>query len=203
MPEPWIQTLTGHPFPILSATSADIRFPEIAEALSKICRFNGHCRGFYSVAQHSVLVADIVQADTGATPYTDDGREMLLYALLHDAHEAYISDIITPVKQALGMDRAITEATDRLDAAIFAAAGLPVEMPGHVKRAVKNADLTALMTEKRDLLTDAPACSFKRPPFKRVISAQSWVTANDRFMAKFRQLTQWPANGDGIGRGAL
>lgn len=85
----WIQTFTGAAFSPLAPRSEDIRLEDIAAALSKMCRYAGHCIRFYSVAEHSVLVAE-------AAP-----DWCKLDALLHDASEAYLVDIPRPLKPHL------------------------------------------------------------------------------------------------------
>ncbi len=83
----WIQTFTGKKVYPLSPRVADIDIRDIAHALSLLCRFGGHCSEFYSVAQHSVYVAY-------ALP-----DHLRLWGLLHDAAEAYLCDIPSPVKR--------------------------------------------------------------------------------------------------------
>lgn len=87
MTDPRIITLTGKLVDPLDLKPADIDIEDIAHALSNLCRFTGHCPKFYSVAQHSCFVASLVP------------RELRLAALLHDASEAYLSDIASPTKQ--------------------------------------------------------------------------------------------------------
>ena len=116
-----------------------INWIDIAESLAKQCRFNGHCKEFYSVAQHSVLVANAVPS-----PYH-------LYGLLHDAHEAFIGDITRPVKNLIGRNY-IKDIEQKIDHAIYKAAG--VEAPSDAIHAlIKEADNRVLATEKRDLVT--------------------------------------------------
>ena len=74
----------------------DINIEDIAHNLSQICRFTGSTPGFYSVAEHSCIVADMVSG------YDEGSMHYMLTALLHDAHEAYIGDIIRPIKDILG-----------------------------------------------------------------------------------------------------
>lgn len=82
----WIQTYTGKQFYVLDPQPEDIDIEDIAHALSNMCRYAGHCKKFYSVAEHSILVADYLPI------------EYQLGALLHDASEAYLVDIPRPFK---------------------------------------------------------------------------------------------------------
>ncbi len=94
MREPWIQTFTGHEFPLLSPQPEDFDIKDIAHALSNICRYTGHCRKFYSVAEHSVRVAYYLEARE-----PDFKKRAFKAGLLHDATEAYLQDISSPLKR--------------------------------------------------------------------------------------------------------
>lgn len=162
---PWIQTGTGIAFDLIEPRPEMVNFEvDIAEGLSRIARFNGHVRsGPYSVAQHSVMGADFLLRETG--------DETLAAAfLLHDAHEAYIGDIATPVKWALaatvhscntqpcGVDvlrAGLTRLRTNIDFAIFAAAGLLAVLESE-EREIKQMDLRMMMTERRHLLGPSP-----------------------------------------------
>lgn len=85
----WIETHTGIKFYPLDPRPEEIDIKDIAHALSMVCRFNGHCSKFFSVAEHSMSVVDLVE------------DQYKLQALLHDASEAYISDIARPIKRFL------------------------------------------------------------------------------------------------------
>ena len=134
---PWIQTYTGKKFYFLNPIVDSVCIEDIAHALSNICRYTGHTKEFYSVAQHSVLAVDNV-------PYEDS-----LAALLHDATETYLTDISKPLKTLLPQYR---ELEDKVHKVISEKFGLPNKLPD----SVKEADLRLLATEKRDLLIGEP-----------------------------------------------
>ncbi|WP_296232280.1 phosphohydrolase [uncultured Pseudomonas sp.] len=90
----WILTNSARPFDLLNPRAQDILTTDLAHALSLVCRFCGHCAHHYSVAQHSLLVAYIIEKE-GGTP------EEQLAGLLHDGTEAYISDLTRPLKLLL------------------------------------------------------------------------------------------------------
>ncbi|MBU1692317.1 MAG: metal-dependent phosphohydrolase [Gammaproteobacteria bacterium] len=168
----WIQTYTGRRFYPLNPMPEDIEILDIAHALSHLCRFNGHTRQFYSVAQHSVLVMCVVP------------EPLALAALLHDATEAYFADIVTPIKRHLGE---IGEVEQRIHEAIAARFGIPVEMDPLIKRA----DLELLATERRDLLLptdDEWACLKGVEPRFEQITAWDPETAKKMFLEQFEGL---------------
>lgn len=82
----WIMTFMGKKFYPLDPEGSDYCIEDIAHALSNICRFTGHCNQFYSVAQHSMIVSELVS------------RKYAVWGLMHDASEAYITDIARPLK---------------------------------------------------------------------------------------------------------
>ncbi|MDP3848594.1 MAG: phosphohydrolase [Pseudomonas sp.] len=133
----WILTLTGKRFELLAPTAAMIDPMDIAHSLAHQCRFNGHSRGFYSVAQHCCIVADLVP------------EEHQLVALLHDATEAYVGDLVRPLKQLLP---AFVDIEHRIWLAICERFNLDTELPA----CVHDADLIALATERRDLMPAHP-----------------------------------------------
>lgn len=141
--EPFIQTVSGRRVNPFALATADIDIDDIAQALANQCRFGGHCRRFYSVAQHSCLVADLVRAQGG------DGTASL-WALLHDAPEAYLSDLPHPLKHFSTFGRLYREAEDKLQQAITEHFGLPPEPPAALReadRALLGAERLALMAE--------------------------------------------------------
>lgn len=148
----WIQTYSGRRFRPMAPRVEDVDIEDIAQALSNLCRFNGHCRSFYSVAQHSILVSELVPPDAAKA------------ALLHDAAEAYFGDITRPVKEELyffppapnSVLETVGVMEKKIAGVIFEAFGLEWPMMDSVTRLVQNADLKALATERRDLLRWTP-----------------------------------------------
>jgi hypothetical protein len=91
----WMQTYSGRKVDLKCPQPKDIYIDDIAHALSMMCRFGGHCKNFYSVAEHSLLVERVVALNL------PDTKTMNLAALLHDAAEAYLGDVISPLKKLL------------------------------------------------------------------------------------------------------
>ena len=131
----WVTTYTGGTFFPLAPRVEDVRIEDIAHALSNLCRFAGHVSEFYSVAQHSVLVSQICDPDDG------------LWGLLHDASEAYLCDIVSPVKRAPAL-AGYREVEHGVMQVIAQACGLPIDEPMSVKRA----DRALLRLEQRELM---------------------------------------------------
>jgi uncharacterized protein len=131
--EAWMLTSIGRQFHPFKPAPEVIHIRDIANALSKICRFGGHTQRFYSVAQHSVLVSEHV------------GTRNALIGLLHDAPEAYVGDMIYPVKACLPAFKALER---QVWGAIAARFNIPREVPDEVKRV----DLRLLATERRALM---------------------------------------------------
>jgi len=137
VPGDWIQTFTGRRFDPLRPDPADVDIRDVAHSLSLLCRFNGHCLAYYSVAEHSVRVSLLVPPP------------LAMWGLVHDAAEAYLSDLPRPVKHRFP---AFSDMEDRLLEVIVRRFGLPWPMPPEVKRA----DDVLLATERRDLMAEGP-----------------------------------------------
>jgi hypothetical protein len=102
MTNPWLQTHSGNAFYYTDPDRSHIAIHDIAAALSKICRFHGHCLKFYSVAQHSVLVSHHVETVDGFSALSfSQQQNVLRWALMHDAAKAYIGDIARPLRYSL------------------------------------------------------------------------------------------------------
>lgn len=119
----WVQTHTGRRFDLLDVEDNEIEIYDIAHALGNLCRFNGHTAGFYSVAEHSVVVSLRV-------PPEDQ-----LQALLHDATEAYLGDVTEPLKRLLPEYRTLES---RLWAHIARTYGVRPELTANVRQADKD-----------------------------------------------------------------
>ena len=166
----WIQTYSGRQFFPLEPRIEDVDIRDIAHALSLLCRFNGHSRVFYSVAEHSVRVSRALAGPVAA------------WGLLHDAAEAYLSDIPTPIKRRLPEFGA---AEDRLLRVIVESFGLSWPMPPDVDEA----DRRALATEARDLMDLPPRdWGLDALPFAEAIRPWSPVEAEDAFLLAFNRL---------------
>jgi hypothetical protein len=135
----YMVTYTGKEFYPLDPDPADIDIKDIAQALSNCCRFTGHVKNFYSVAQHSVIVSHLCEPENA------------LAGLLHDASEAYLSDIARPVKYTKQME-GYRKIEHKLEEVIFAKFNLDFPMTKDVKRA----DDLALMTEGYYLFNPIP-----------------------------------------------
>lgn len=132
-PQTNIQTQSGYYFCFEDPHRNEFTIYDIARSLSKQCRFVGHTREFYSVAQHCVLASYVVPPE-----YAYD-------ALMHDAAEAFMGDVSRPLKQLLPDFKAIEK---RVEDAVFARFHVSNPLP----LAVKHADLVMLATERRDLM---------------------------------------------------
>ncbi len=131
-PELWIQTYKGNKF-YLENPVFDIE--EIAHALSLQCRFTGHIKDFYSVAEHSILVAGLTK-EFGGDPF--EGH-------MHDAHEAYFSDLASPWKS-------VVPDYKRVEHSLEMALRKAFNLPDTISETVKKADWVALFIEARSLL---------------------------------------------------
>jgi uncharacterized protein len=172
----WLETVSGRQFYPLDARVEDVDLADIAHALAHQCRFAGHCRQFYSVAEHSVRVAQLLQAKGFR-------REHCRWGLLHDASEAYLVDIPRPLKR-LPVFAPYREVEERLMRVIAERFDLGWPEPD----VVKWADNVMLATEARDLMRQIHPWNPLPPPAPEVI--QPWTSADAavRFRALYADL---------------
>jgi 5'-deoxynucleotidase YfbR-like HD superfamily hydrolase len=172
----WIQTYSGRRFTPTNPNPDAIVIQDIAHALSMQCRFSGHVKEFYSVAQHSVLVSYICNFEDA------------LWGLMHDATEAYLVDVPRPLKRSGKFD-AYLDFEHKMQLAVCKRFGLPEQEPPSVKRA----DTILLATEARDLMSPLRT-DWTQPveplPFK--IDPLGPRQAKDLFMKRFFELTNMP-----------
>ena len=145
-PRAWQRMLSGRRLDLLDPSPVDIEIEDIAHGLARVARWNGQTIGdhAFSVAQHSVVVEEIAaHLRPGLAP------RWRLAALLHDAAEYVIGDMISPFKTALGLDYRTFE--DRLEGAIHIRFGLPATTPGPIKTLIKTADRASAFLEATKL----------------------------------------------------
>ncbi|WP_104018511.1 HD domain-containing protein [Roseovarius nitratireducens] len=148
MPKPraWQKMLSGRRLDLLDPTPVDIEIEDIAHGLSFVARWNGQTLGDfpYSVAEHSLLVERLYSRLAPRAP-----SKWRLAALLHDAPEYVIGDMISPVKNAVGPG--YDELDKRLAAAVHLRFGLPATLPAQVKRQIKRADKVSAWMEATEI----------------------------------------------------
>ena len=136
-PGPYLQTVSGRWVNPFDPDPSQLDAGDIARALANQCRFGGHCRVFYSVAQHSVIVSELVEQRGGDA---DDA----FAALMHDASEAYLGDMPHPIKHRSPLGAAFKAAEEHLERAIRERFRIKPDVP-----AIKLADRVLLATERR------------------------------------------------------
>ncbi len=141
-PRAWQRMLSGRRLDLLDPTPVDIEIEDIAHGLAFVARWNGQTRGdfAYSVAEHSLLVEELFGRMNPKAPV-----KWRLAALLHDAPEYVIGDMISPVKAAVGAGYGELDA--RLTAAIHIRFGLPAALPKSIKAQIKRADKVSAWME--------------------------------------------------------
>ena len=182
--------LSGRRLDLLDPSPMDIEIEDIAHGLARVARWNGQTTGehAFSVAQHSVVVEEIV-----AHIQPDLDPRWRLAALLHDASEYVIGDMISPFKAALGYDYKLFEA--RLENAIHTRFGLPAKTPTLVKRLIKTADRACAFFEATQLagFAEAEAVDIFDPPptgYSLQISPQSASDAQALYLSRFTALSE-------------
>jgi 5'-deoxynucleotidase YfbR-like HD superfamily hydrolase len=192
----WQRMLSGRRLDLLDPSPKDIEIEDIAHGLARVARWNGQTVGdhAFSVAQHALLVEEIA---TAMQP--DLTRRWQLAALLHDAPEYVIGDLISPFKAAIGLDYKAFE--NKLLEAIYRRFGLPPSLPDRITMAIKAADRIAAFYEATQLagFTDTEANRYFGVPrgvpatLRERLGALDpapVATAQAEFLARFHELSQ-------------
>jgi 5'-deoxynucleotidase YfbR-like HD superfamily hydrolase len=187
-PRAWQRMLSGRRLDLLDPSPLDIEIEDIAHGLARVARWNGQTTGAhaFSVAQHSLIVEDICRK---LAPEWDKRRR--LAALLHDAPEYVIGDMISPFKAALGLDYKAFEA--KLEAAIHLRFGLPAHPPAAVKGVIKRADIICAYFEAVQLagFTEAEARRYFGAPPRTIrlkLTPHPTGAVEEAFLKRFRSL---------------
>ena len=181
--------LSGRRLDLLDPSPFDIEIEDIAHGLARVARWNGQTIGehAFSVAQHSCVVEEIAaHIKPGLEP------KWRLAALLHDASEYVIGDMISPFKAALGVDYRAFE--DRLETAIHRRFGLPAKTPAPIKALLKRADLISAYFEATQLAGFNASESvrlFGAPPAGMTLDLEPWTApdAQRRYLERFAALS--------------
>lgn len=172
-----IETRSGRLFSLVDPRPEDVDIKDIAHALSQLCRFTGHTRMFYSVAQHCIHVSYLVP------------DELALQGLLHDASEAYIGDLSSPLKAVV--DSLAGGRLRRLEDEILEAIAERFGVPFPFDPRVKEADLISMMTEVRDFMPGTPSYWAGVPvlPHPGFLASWSPHMVRDQYLRRFKELT--------------
>jgi len=187
-PRAWQRMLSGRRLDLLDPSPLDVEIEDIAHGLARVARWNGQTIGAhaFSVAQHSLVVEDICRK---LAPEWD--KQKRLMALLHDAPEYVIGDMISPFKAALGIDYKAFEA--KLEAAVHLRFGLPAHPSATVKGVIKRADIICAYFEAIQLagFTEAEAKRFFGAPprtIKLKLTPMPTGQVQEAFLKRFRSL---------------
>ncbi|OYU71679.1 MAG: phosphohydrolase [Alphaproteobacteria bacterium PA2] len=182
--------LSGRRLDLLDPSPMDIEIEDIAHGLARVARWNGQTVGehAFSVAQHSLVVEEVC-----AHIQPDLEPRWRLTALLHDASEYVIGDMISPFKAALGYDYKVFE--ERLENAIHIRFGLPAKTPPAIKKLIKRADRTSAFFEATQLAgfaRDEALDLFDAPPvgYQLEIEPLTAHQAQMRFVARYHTLSE-------------
>ena len=189
-PRAWPRMLSGRRLDLLDPSPFDIEIEDIARGLARVARWNGQTSGdhAFSVAEHSVIVEELFfKLNPKAT------KAERLTALLHDAAEYVIGDMISPFKNALGLDYRAFE--NRLEEAIHIRFGLPAQIPAKLKKSIKLCDIYCAWLEATQIAGFSVEESnqfFKTPPLdlRLEISPKSVVDAEKLFLERFQDLSK-------------
>jgi 5'-deoxynucleotidase YfbR-like HD superfamily hydrolase len=188
----WQRMLSGRRLDLLDPSPLDVEIEDIAHGLARVARWNGQTFGphIFSVAQHSLLVEAIVARDLGVQ------ARGLMFALLHDAPEYVIGDMISPFKAVIG--DSYKQVENRILSAILMRFGLPPKPAAALAACVKKADRAAAYFEAAALAgfeLDEAHRFFGRPDFRprdldAMLAPMSSAEAEERFLARFAAISK-------------
>ena len=188
-PRAWQRMLSGRRLDLLNPSPLDVEIEDIAHGLSRVARWNGQTSGdqSYSVAEHSLLVERLIIEIKENTPI-----KWRLAALLHDAPEYVIGDMISPFKAVIGINYKDVEA--RLEEAIHIRFGLPAILPIQVKTLIKRADRLAAFIEATQLagFSETEAHKFfgrSNKGHNIKLKPSSPEVAKNQYLKRFKQLS--------------
>lgn len=169
----WMQTYTGRQFWPIDPRPEDVSILDIARALSMMCRYNGHCSVFYSVAEHSVLVSQSVP------------KKDALWALLHDASEAYIADIVRPAKPFI-------EGYRDVENRIMSAIAKHFSLPSLIPETIKEADMRILRDEYLQVIPKS-GFAWDIPEERLGVAIEGWepAVAEKNFLDRYIEIQRW------------
>lgn len=197
----WIETYTGKRVTPANMSEKDLDIEDIAHSLALQCRFTGHCKKFYSIAEHSVRVAGVVtkllledklrkatdptSVSVPSDVFIASDYTTILGGLLHDAHEAYTGDLATPLKDARRK-----EIEDTIQGKVVNRFGLA----GVDSSVISRADKIMLATEAVYLMKDVEGWELEEQPLdvkyepSKVFTPAEWSRAEEMFLARFKEL---------------
>lgn len=190
MTERWLDLTSGGRIDLAAPKAEHITVKDIAGALSRICRFGGHSRCFYSVAQHAVLTSEIIKLL--------GHEEHQLLALHHDSHEAYVGDLPSPLKRRLkDLDQhsGFSQIVEEIDTAIGEALQIPLPIPEELESLIKRADRAAFQVEARHLLPNGGEFAIRDDDFEVVkevsmnLNPLAPEAAQEAFLGRHYELT--------------
>ena len=174
----WVATYSGRHFEFNNPKPEDISIQDIAHSLSNMCRFNGHCLTYYSVAEHCVLLSRMVST-----------KEAALFGLLHDAAEAYIGDVVRPLKteDIRSMENNILEVITGMFMK-----PVDIETGKRVFDEVRLADDRMLVTEMLQIMPQGPKYKELETTEPYSLRIEGWAPykAKLEFLNRFKELTR-------------
>lgn len=180
----WIMTYSGIHFYLLDPRAEDISALDIAHALSNICRYTGHTKYFYSVGTHSILCAEQARNEGASTL-------IQLYLLLHDATEAYLTDVSRPLKALLG--KVYTDMEDAVHKCVFEHFGLPQPTEGewqivkHYDNYLLANEIPLLMINPEEFGIEPVYNQIKIPQFSNIYVENRFLEILNYLLAKYKE----------------